>query len=230
MRPLMMALLIYFTVSPLGAQQQSLWVKLERGESLYLDPLAMQWVPISAKQTLPSKTFVLTKERTELKLYKETDVYNTPDHGYFFLEDVVLKSKNDLVGALTQIEGEQLPSMKVDSGGKQSVGLTYGFPGAEKTSVNIPFFEERLNAIRWFYNQKRYDAALLSLKRLLTRFPNQYYSASRLEMLFDLYEKAELYGFIFDETNRLMALQKNDEFGPVIVRWNEVAKKYLLKR
>lgn len=212
------------------AQQQPLWVKLERGESLYLDPMTMLWVPISAKQALPSRTFVLTKEQTELKLYKETDVYSTPDDGYFFLEDVLPKSKNDLVGALTQIEGEQLPSMKADSTGKPVIGLTYGLPGSEKTSVPIPYMEKRLNAIRWFYNQKRYDAALLCLKRLLSRFPNQYYSVARLEMLFDLYEKMELYGFLFDETNRLMGLQKNEEFGPVIVRWNETAKKYLLKR
>ncbi|MBX7150050.1 hypothetical protein K1X84_00320 [bacterium] len=230
MKLLTFLLVLHIAVCTIEAQQQSLWVKLERGESLFLDPSAMQWIPISAKQALPSKTFVLTKEQTKLKLYKETDVYDTPDRGYFFLEDVVPKNRSDLVGVLTQIEGEQLPSMKVDSVSKQAVGLTYGFPGSEKTSVAIPYLDERLNAIRWFYNQKRYDAALLSLKRFLSRFPNQYYSSSRLEMLFDLYEKTELYGFLFDETNRLMALQKNEEFGPVIVRWNETAKKYLLKR
>jgi hypothetical protein len=213
--------------------QNDVWVNVEKGVALFLNPKSMEWEPIVGKQQLPMKTYVLTKDGTVFRIFKETEVLQAPASGYFFLTDIFLRDRMQVVEELTSIEAQQLPSsIKSDTTNeKRVVGLTYGIP-ANRTSSEppIPYFMERTNAIKWFYEQKRYDAALLSLKRTITQFPILCLNQQLTDLLCRLYDKMELYGFLYEETNRLMVVQKEGDFGPIIKQWNDLAKQKLTKR
>ncbi len=224
---------IVLTVASLGAGQNDIWVNIEKGSALFLNPKTMAWEPIVGKQQLPGKTFVLTKEQAILKVFKETDVLSAPARGYFFLTDIFLRDRMQVVEELTAIEAQQLPrSSKPDTmDEKKTVGLTYGvMPGRSSAKPSIPYFQERINAVESFQAQKRYDAALLSLKRTMALFPALYLDSRLANVLCRLYDSLELYGFLYEETNRLMVVQKEGEFGTLIMQWNELAKKKLTKR
>ncbi len=220
-------------VASFAYAQTEVWVNLTKGDALFLNPKTMEWEPITGKQQLPAKTFVLTKGEAELKVFNETDVLATPDQSYFFVADIFPRDKMQIVEELTSIELQQLPSNnKTDSTEqKKVVGLTYGKPLGGAASENaIPYFEERLNAVEWFYNQQRFDAALLTLKRTMTLFPVLFLRPQITGLLCSLYDKLELYGFLYEETNRLMVVQKEGELGSMVTTWNDLAKKKLTKR
>ncbi len=214
--------------------QIKVWIKLDSGTALYLHPYQQKWLPISAKEEVPLKTFMLTKEGAKATLFKETDVHILPETAYFFIEDVLPKSRVEIVAALTQIEAEQLPkSTRETRERKMPIGLTYGESAVDTTSSNtadIPYLNERQNAIQYFLHHGRYDAALLSQKRLLTKFPTLYQDAQQTERLFMLYDKLELYGFLNDETRRLLSIKRSTEFDKMVEKWNSVAKAKLLNR
>jgi hypothetical protein len=224
--------LVMSTVS-FAIAQNDVWVNVEKGIALYLNPKTMGWEPIVGKQQVPTKTYAITKEGSVLRVFRETDIFPVPAQGYFFIGDIFLRDKMQVVEELTSIEAQQLPpSVKSDTTGeKQIVGLTYGLP-TNQTSFDppIPYFGERTNAIKWFYEQKRYDAALLSLKRSMTQFPKLYLNYQLADLLCKLYDKLELYGFLYEETNKLSVLRKEGDFGSMIVQWNEIAKKKLTQR
>ncbi|HMV27688.1 MAG TPA: hypothetical protein PKA26_12485, partial [bacterium] len=92
---------------------------------------------------------------------------------------------------------------------------------------SVPYLSERMRAIRWFEEHQYAETALLSLKRLISKFPSLYFEPSNFDRLCSLYMKLGLYGFLFDETNRFMTLKRDDEFGQMVIRWNETAKKKL---
>jgi len=224
----------FITVLVLSTYSQiTVWVNLTKGDALFLNPQTMKWEPITGKQQLPAKTYVLTKGGAELKVFKETDVLIAPVQSHFFVSDVFPRDKMQIVEELTSIELQQLPStIKSDSiEQKKVVGLTYGKPIQQAPSENsIPYFNERMNAVEWFYNQQRYDAALLTLKRTMTLFPVLFLRPQMTDLLCSLYDKLELYGFLYEETNRLMVLQKEGGIGSTITLWNDIAKKKLTKR
>ncbi len=220
--------------STVVSAQTKVWVKIDSGTALYLNPYQQQWLPLSAKEEVLAKTFMLTKKGAKAMLFKETEVYALPESAYFFIEDVLPKSRVEIVAALTQIEAEQLPkSTREGRERKLPIGLTYGENPVDTTSSNtaaIPYLNERLNAIQYFLNSGRYDAALLSQKRLLTKFPVLYQDALQAERLFMLYDKLELYGFLNDETRRLLSIKRSTEFDKMVERWNSIAKTKLLNR
>lgn len=220
--------------SALVHAQTKVWVKLEAGDALYLNPYQQQWLPISAKEEVPAKTFLLTKSGAKATLFRGTEVYGAPESAYFFIEDMMPKSRVEVVAALTQIEAEQLPKpVRETRERKLPIGLTYGENAPDTASSNaaaIPYLDERENAIRYFLDAKRYDAALLSQKRLLTKFPSLYQDAEQAERLFMLYDKLELYGFLNDETRRLLAIKRSNEYDKMVEKWNNVAKAKLLNR
>ncbi len=221
------------TVVSICAGQSDIWVNIEKGSALFLNPGTMAWEPIVGKQQLPAKTYVLTKDRAVLNVFKETDVLPAPARGYFFLADIFLRDRMQVVEELTAIEAQQLPpSSRPDTlDEKKVVGLTYGVMAARTSpKPSIPYLEERMNAVESFHAKKRYDAALLSLKRTMAQFPAIYLDTRCANLLCRLYDDLELYGFLYEETNRLMVVQKEGEFGTMIVRWNELAKKKLTKR
>jgi hypothetical protein len=217
----------------LSVGQSDIWVNNEKGSALFLNPKTMAWEPIVGKQQLPAKTYVLTKDQAVLKIFKETDVLSTPAGGYFFIADIFSRDRMQVVEELTAIEAQQLPpSSRPDTmDGKKVVGLTYGAMSTHASSrPSIPYLEERINAVESFQAQKRYDAALLSLKRTMSLFPALYLESRYADLLCRLYDSLELYGFLYEETNRLMVVQRQGEFGTMIAQWNELAKKKLTKR
>lgn len=217
-----------FFITTLMMAQSETWLKLEKGDALYLDVVSMKWQPLGAKEKKAPRTYVLTKAGAMLKIYRETDVYDTPAEAYFYIEDLFVNNKRDLVSAITRIEAEQLPSQPVERSNEKNFGLTYGRAnesGMENQSV--PYLAERMHAIQWFEAHQYSETALLSLKRLITKFPSLYFEPSNFDRLCSLYMKLNLYGFLFDETNRFMTLKRDDEFGRMVIRWNETAKKKL---
>jgi hypothetical protein len=178
---------------------------------------------------------VLTANCDQFKAFKETDVATAPANGYFFLDDIFQRNKLQIVEELTIIESQQLRStIKGDSSQQKNVfGLTYGMPTTARTTdpqKSIPYFKERENAIYRFFDQRRYDASVLSLKRLIVQYPSLYYNMKLTELLLKLYEKLELYGFIYSETNWLLLVQKDGDFGSSLKSWNDFAKQKLIKR
>ena len=214
-----------------GFSQTNVWIKVEKGTVLNLDPSQMQWVPVSEKQQLHVKSFLITKTNTQASIFKNTDVYELPQDAYFFVHDIFQKSRMEIVSSLTQIEAGQLPDNTNEPGEKttKAFGLTYGRPQEQEPSTDVvPNERERLNAVNWFYEHNQSHAALLSLKRMMTKFPLLYLKESYVERLLTLYKELLLYGFLLDESSRLLALKKSKTFNEMLSGWHQLAKKKLL--
>ena len=212
--------------------QPQVWLDVQAGTVLYLDPVQSDWVPVTAKQQIPERTFLLVKPDTRLRLFKEAEVYDLPSPAYFFVEDVPRKSRVEVVAALTRIEAAQLPMPSARPGAQQArrIGVTYGKPpGATARGGPIPYKAERAAAIAWFYEQDRLDAALLSLKRMMTRYPSLYLDLAYVKQLLHCYEQLELYGFLLDETNRLMDVEVSADYEQTIGHWHNLATQKLLR-
>jgi len=211
--------------------QEKLWVKVSKGTALVLVPTTNDWIPVSEKDQIPARTVILTKPDTRLSVFRETQVQEAPPDGYFFAEDLFPKTRNELVSALTRIETSQLPSGTQPEKGKPVPGLIYGREKEELASgPDIPWYRERLTAVSWFTKQKKYDSALLSLRRMLVKYPDLYQNQDLVSGLLDLYEKLELYGHLYDETTRLLAHKNAASYDQMVIRWNELAKKKLTGR
>lgn len=221
--------LIVVIVSFLPSQEK-VWLKLDQGDAVVLLPATVQWQPISGKTETPKRTFLLTKPGSSVKLYHATDVYLIPENCYVFVDDVITKNKNAVVAELTRIEAEQLPNSngKKDSIRDPDVGLTYGktqtVPSEE---VSVPYRNERMNMVAAFLRMKREDGAVLTLKRMMTKYPALYLDHTLVEQLFTLYERQGLDGFLFDESTRLLSLYRNNDFSEKIIQWNKKAKQRL---
>ena len=225
-------LIILGFLSSAAFSQSEVWIKVDSGTVLYLAPAGAEWIPVSKKQKIPAKTFLLSKPDAKAVLFQETTVYELPPAAYFFVDDLFHKSRVDLVAALTRIEAEQLPvnTREPARENRKTLGLIYGeAPEASPVAGAIPFERERESAIRWFAVHGRYGAALLSLKRAMTKFPALYLRQAYAEQLLSLYSHLELYGFLLEESNRLLVLKSSDAFHSVVKDWNETAKRKLVK-
>jgi len=210
--------------------QDNVWLKLEKGDALVLLPKKAQWQPLIAKNEMPRRTYLLTKEQSVVKIFVATEIYEIEENSYVFVEDAIAKTRGQLVAELTRIEAEQLPNpdQKNESPNSPEVGLTYGKPSQSSVGESkIPYRQERFNAINYFMKKNRSDAAVLTLKRMLTKYPSLYLDQTVVEQLFLLYERLELHGFLFDESNKLLSIIKNEEFSTVVMKWNKEAKKKL---
>ncbi|MBP6672995.1 MAG: hypothetical protein KA247_07585, partial [Bacteroidetes bacterium] len=139
-------------------------------------------------------------------------------------------NKSAVVAELTRIEAEQLPNSNngKDSTRTQDVGLTYGKrPASSSDMVTVPYKNERLNMVAAFLQINRGDGAVLTLKRMMTKYPALYLDQSLVEQLFTLYEQQGLDGFLFDESTKLLSLYRSNEFSVKIVQWNKRAKQRL---
>ncbi len=224
-------LLILMTPALSWAQPQ-VWLDVQAGTALYLDPVQSDWVPVTGKQQIPERTFLLVKPDTRLRLFKEAEVYDVPSPGYFFVEDVAHKDRLEVVAALTRIEAAQLPAPAARPASQQArrIGVTYGQPpGATMRGGTIPYQTERAAAIAWFYEQGRLDAALLSLKRMMARYPSLYLDLAYVKQLLYCYEKLELFGFLLDETKRLMEAGVSADYEQTIEHWHDLATQRLLR-
>lgn len=227
LKNLSVALCLLTSISVSKGDTLKYWVAVEQGSAFYYDVGTMAWVPIVHKEELSRKVFILIKDNSSVKIYTETSSIPVPNNAYFFLEDIGIKSKNDVVGGMIQIEAEYLPVEKGNNAkeGAPAIGLTYGQKpqtGVEHSS--IPFYAERVNAIEWFMKAKRYDAAILSLKRMMMKYPMLYNDPAMLETLFSLYDKHELYGLLFDETTRLNTVALPARNNELVQKWYGVSK------
>jgi hypothetical protein len=224
---------ILISVLPAIAFSQSeAWIKVDSGAVLYLSPPNSEWIPVSEKQKIPVKTYLLTKPGAKAFLFKETTAYELPAAAYFFGEDVFYKSRVDLVAALTRIEAEQLPANTHAPGDedRKTLGLIYGeIKEAATAEGAIPYEKERAQAVDWFSAHGQYDEALLSLKRMMTKFPALYLRQAYVEQLLVLYYRLELYGFLLEESNRLLTIKSSEAFNRTVKNWHELAKKQLIK-
>jgi len=224
-------LLLVFWLPVLAWAQAQVWLDLQAGAAFYLDPLPSDWVPVTGKQQVPEQTYVLVKPDARLRLFKEAEVYALPSAAYFYLEDVPRKQRIEVVAALTRIEAAHLPPPSVRPGTREPrrIGVTYGKPPDAPPAGAIPYEAERAAAVTWFYEQGRFDAALLSLKRMMTRYPSLYRNLSYVEQLLHGYEQLELYGFLLDEAKRLMDAEVPPDYAQTLVRWHDRAAQKLLR-
>jgi hypothetical protein len=224
-------LLIIISIPALAFAQDQVWLNVEAGTVFYLDPLQADWVPVTGKQQVPEQTYVLVKPAARVHLFKDAEVYTLPAGAYFYLEDVPHKGRVEVVAALTRIEAAHLPApaARPDAGEPRRIGVTYGKPPSAPSARVIPYEAERAAAVTWFYEQGRVDAAVLSLKRLMTRYPSLYLNLSYVEQLLHGYEQLELYGFLLDEAKRLMDAEVSPDYEQTILRWHDRAAKKLLR-
>ena len=214
-----------------GWAQSQVWLDVQAGTVFYLDPVQSDWVPVTGKQQIPEQTFLLVKPDTRLRLFKEAEVYELPSSAYFYVEDVPRKRRVEVVAALTRIEAAQLPASTAKPASQQArrIGVTYGKPpGETQPGGAIPYEAERAAAVAWFYEHDRLDAALLSLKRMMTRYPSLYLDLSYVKQLLYFYERLELYGFLWDETKRLMGGEVSPHYEQTIGHWHNLATQKLL--
>ncbi len=221
-------------IMPLVAHsQETVWLKVEAGDVLYLSPLESKWIPSAEKEEIPAKTYVMTTEGSRATIFQETSVYELPPHGYFFVDDIFSRNRIELVGALTRIEAELLPVKDHRSNEDQPkpVGLIYGEqPKDPAGNGNIPFEIERGNAIQRFITHGRYDAALLCLKRMVARYPQAYLNQSYVDQLFKLYEWFDLAGFLLEESTLLLEIKKSESYQQIVEHWNDLARKRIRSR
>jgi hypothetical protein len=225
-------LILVLAAMTIVSAQQSVWLKLEKGEALVLNPVTGGWQPAMERTESPRRTFILSKENSAVKVFVATDIYTIGGNCYVFIDDVISKSRSQLVAELTRIEVEQLPNsdQRSDSLHSIGVGLTYGKQTqAAAAGGEIPFKTQRINAVNAFIDAGRNDAAVLTLKRMLARYPSLYFERPVVEQLFGLYERLELNGFLFDESTRLMALVNNEDYSRVLKEWNTTAKNRLMQ-
>ena len=212
--------------------QDSLWITLEKGAALYLSPLNSEWIPIVAKEKIPVKTFILIKDRSIASIFKKTDQFILPSNSYIFIDDMFKHAKNEIVIALAQIEAEQLPNYnrKKNHDKKKPVGLIFGNEIQRKTNNSyIPHEYERMNAVDWFIESKQYSAALLTLKRMISKYPHAYLNKTYSNRLFTLYEMLKLYGYLLEET-RLLENIEDTELHQIVIKWQDIATQKLTKQ
>ena len=133
---------------------------------------------------------------------------------------------------MTRIEAEQLPENTQEPGAPAArpLGLTYGRPtDATSAAQDIPYRQERLHAVAWFYDHDRFDAALLTLKRAMTKYPYLYAETALVERLLGLYDHLALYGFLLDESERLLDAEVSEPYTRLVHDWHERAKNRLIR-
>lgn len=213
--------------------QPEVWLKVDAGDVLYLDPDAAAWTPAAARQRVPAHAFLLTKPDARATLFRATESYDVPAGAYFFIGDVFPRSRVQLVDALTRIEASQLPGPAPDERtGERTLGLTYGArpTPTSANNVSVPHEAERRRAVAFFYEHGRYDAALLTLKRSMNKFPDLYADEDRVQLLMDLYARFRLYGFLLDECDRLMDAPHSEPFAQLLRDWHATAREALALR
>lgn len=217
----------------LAMGQTNGWIKVEAGTALYLDPYQATWGPVSDGQQVLLHSYLLTQAEARAFLFKETKAVELPPSAYFYLEDVIPKTRVEVVAALTRIEVSQLPVNTNEPGERvpRAIGLTYGHPVKEaQTMEAVPYEKQRYQAIQWFYERGRLDAALLALKRTMTKFPQLYAEEAYVEQLFHLYSQLALYGFLMDESKRLLKAGVSEQFDVMVHHWHGVAKDRLIQQ
>lgn len=222
----LLTLLLLFSNLP----DQSVWIRLETGQAFVLNPVKSEWIPLKEREELSVQSIILTKSGTRLFVFKDTETSEAPANSYFILGDVLPKTTPDLVRTLTHIELSQLPAAPASQ--EQTApkpGITYGELKKQAESPAIPFYLERLTAIDWFVAHGQPGGALLSLKRLVTRYPDLLERTDLAERLFTLYDQLGLDGYLYDETSRLMLRQTRGDTDPVLREWNERARQKLTR-
>lgn len=227
-----LATLAALLLPTLAFGQPTGWLQVENGTMLYLTPYENTWMPIADRQQVPLRTYVTTHSETRATLFRDTDAFLLPAAAYFYLEDATAKDRVEMVGALTRIEAEQLPATIQEPGAPAArpLGLTYGRrAGAEAADQDIPYRQERLQAVAWFYEHERFDAALLTLKRAMTKYPQLYAETALVERLLGLYDRLALYGFLLDESERLLDVDVSEPYARLVHDWHERAQNRLIR-
>ena len=220
-------------ISGVAAAQTTVWVNLEKGDALFLNPSTMGWEPLTGKQRIPAKTYAITKHRSRLKVFVRTEVIDAPPASYFFVTDLFPRDRNQLVEELTSIELQQLPSSGRSDTTKpgRTVGLTYGNPDTRGgPDENVAALDERLMAVGWLEDRASFGPALLCLKRTMTSFPVLYLQPALTERLCSLYDRLGLYGFLYEETRRLLETESEGKMVESLTDWNSLAKVKLTGR
>jgi hypothetical protein len=59
---------------------------------------------------------------------------------------------------------------------------------------------------------------------MMTKYPQLYEEANVVERLLSLYDRLELYGFLLDESERLLHSEAPEAYSRIVIDWNERAK------
>lgn len=223
----LVVLCLNWTSRTYSSENQKVWSKTESGTILYLSPVKDEWIPASAKEKVPVKTYVITKDSTIATIFRDAEAYELPPNSYFFIEDIFDRTRLEIISTLIRIDAEQLPSQLAPEESKK-IGLVYGAPREHLTSGEIPYENERKNAFQWFINHKKYGPALLSLKRMMSRYPQAYLNQNYLEQLFYLYDWFNLYGFLLEETKLLLNDEASRPNKVTIEKWFEYVQKKIM--
>ena len=203
------------------------WINVESGRALYLNPENFEWIPLAGQVKIPIKTYVLTHDSSTTVLYHQTDVYPLPPNSYTYLQDVLNIHRSDLVKKLTQIEAEQLPIPDNDDISSRRLGVTYGknLGNSSGGNYSIPYLTERLNAIHWYLKHDRVEVSLLLLKRVMTKYPVLYKEPDKFDLLCSLYDQLNLYGFLYNETQKVIQMNISQELKNLAVSWSKKIEK-----
>lgn len=223
-------ILVLLMMPPLPVRAQpDVWLRVDSGNVFVLTPGHPEWAPAAPRMQVPAAAFLLTHEDARAMLFRATESYDVPQGSYFFVDDAFPRSRLELVDALTRIEASQLPgSREADDAPQRPFGLTYGAPvPPPPAAISVPYELERRRAVAHFYTSGRFDAALLSLKRSMIRFPELYADEQLVELLLNLYARFKLYGFVLDECERLMERPHVEPVAEVVQQWREIAEREL---
>ncbi|MCB0278882.1 MAG: hypothetical protein KDD94_05235 [Calditrichaeota bacterium] len=218
----MMVLLsiLFFTFNP----QEKIWIKVNSGSALYLNPYTAKWVPINGREEIPVNTYIIIKDNSDIELFRETEVISITEATYFFLADAFVNSKYDIMLRLARIEAEQFP-LPEKNNQKRQAGLIYGANAKTEIKTNdIPNIAERKNAVEFFIKTNHYASALLSQKRMMSKFPSLYSDPEQVNRLFILYDYHQLNENIYEESKRLLNSDNSDDLAKLIKKYHTDAR------
>lgn len=225
-----MLIKIFALLLTMSLMKDSYWVTVSKGAALHLNPFTNNWEPISQKEQIRKHTFVLTKENSEIVVYENENTVTVSSNMYVYLNDLFIKNDTDLLSKITKIQMDQLPSSKNGTKNKKrEIGLTFGEIKASKEAADILHLQERINAINHFDKSQLKRSSLLTLKRLMTKYPSLYLDYEYTKKLFDYYEEFNLKGVLFDESLALKQLNTDDKLKIFINDSHDKVKNELIR-
>lgn len=221
-------LITFFLISILT--KDSLWVTVSKGAAVYLNPYTNSWEPIAQKQQIREHTFLLTKNNSEVVIYNQEQTVKISSNMYVYLNDLFVENKNQLMSKLNKIQMDQLPKTEIDkTGKKRSIGLTFGALTKPKIEIDIPYLKERINTVNYLDNENNSKAALLTLKRLMTKYPEMYFDYNYTKKLFDYYSEYNLKGMLYDESLALKQMDVDEKLKQFVISSHDKIKAELIK-
>ncbi|MCB0278345.1 MAG: hypothetical protein KDD94_02510 [Calditrichaeota bacterium] len=181
-------------------------VSVNTGEAEYYSIQEAKWLALKTSRVTPH--IYIRSKNSQLTVTVNKETIQVPKNSFFYLNDLMIVSLKDLVDEISILDIETFNQFK-SLPRQHKAGMVYGENEIGTiTAANIPFLDERLHAIDYFKQTKRYYAALLMQKRVLVKYPQLYNQQSEVTSLLDLYLKNGLNGMAVDEISSILNRRK----------------------